>query len=356
MPLQVSTRTRRSRTPAVLGSYAVIAACALTTGCSSCKAPADKTDNKGDEQAPAAATGLTPEEASQVLARVGERTITVGDFAATLAHMDQFDRMRFQAPERRKELLREMIDVVLLADEAREKGYDKDPEAEEEIRQILRDAVLEKAREGAPSPSEIPAEEVRAYYDAHRADFRDPERRRVSLIVLAGDAGSAAVLDAARKASATEWGELVRAKSVSPQAKANVPLDLAGDFGFVNPPDDRHPSSPSQVPDEVRAAVFEIEKEGDVLPRIVKAGSKSYVVRLTKKTPPHDRTLEEAERMIRVKLAQEKVRAKEEALLAELRKEFPVTVDEAALAQVKVDAPPVSSGGAPPPADARKVQ
>src|SRR5262249_12489665 len=160
-----------------------------------------------------------------VLARVGEHTITVGDFAAALTHMDQFDRMRFQAPERRKELLREMIDVTLLADEAREKGYDKDPETEEAGRQVLRDAVLEKAREGAPTPSDVPAEEVRAYYDAHRADFRDPERRRISLIVLASDAGAAAVLDVAAKATATQWGQLVRTKSVSPQAKASVPLD-----------------------------------------------------------------------------------------------------------------------------------
>ena len=71
---------------------------------------------------------------------------------------------------------------------------------------------------------------------------------------------------------------------------------------------------------------------------------KFYVVRLTKKTDPHDRTLEEAQRMIRVKLSQEKARAKEEALMDELRKEFPVKIDEAALAQVQVDAPPPDGG------------
>jgi hypothetical protein len=319
---------------------AALSLCAGAAACSSCKGPAEKEKN-GDERVAVAVAGLTPEESAEVLARVGDRTITVGDFAVAIAHMDQFDRMRFQAPERRKELLREMIDVMLLADEAREKGYDKDPETQEEIRQILRDAVLEKARQGAPAPNDVPADEVRAYYDAHRADFRDPERRRISLIVLPGEAGAAAVLEAATKASPVQWGELVRSKSIAPQAKANVPLDLAGDFGFVNPPDDKHASAPAQVPDEVRAAAFEIDKEGDVLPRLVKAASgKAYVVRLTKKTPPHDRTLEEAERMIRVKLAQEKVRAKEEALMDELRKEFPVTIDEAALAQVHVDVPP----------------
>ena len=315
---------------------------ATTADCSSCKGGA----GKADVQVSTGVEGLTPEEASQVLARVGDKTITVGDFATAISHMDQFDRMRFQAPERRKELLGEMIDVMLLADEARQKGYDKDPETQEEIRQVLRDALLRKAREGVPAPNDIPAEEVRAYFDAHRADFRDPERRRISLIVLTNEASAASTLGAAMNSSAPQWGELVRSKSTAAQAKANVPVDLAGDFGFVNPPDDTHaPAAASQVPDEVRAAAFEIAKEGDVLARVVRAGNgKFYVVRLTKKTDPHDRTLEEAQRMIRVKLSQEKARAKEETLMDELRKEFPVKIDEAALAQVQVDVPPPDGG------------
>jgi DNA-directed RNA polymerase subunit F len=311
--------------------------------CSGCKHGAQSGQQTTGE-ASGGPLGLTSEEASQVLARVGDRTITVGDYATALAHMDQFDRMRFQAPERRKELLGEMIDVMLLADEAREKGYDQDPETQEEIRQVLRDAVLARAREGIPAPNDIPAEEVRAYYEAHRGDFRDPERRRISLNILGSEAAARPVLAAAMKANAVEWGELVRAKSISPQAKANVPVDLAGDFGFVNPPGDAHTSGASQVPEEVRAAAFEIAKEGDVLSRAITAGGKAYIVRLTKKTEPHDRSVDEASRMIRVKLAQDKARAKEEALMDELRKRFPVKIDEATLSQVHVETPSGDAG------------
>src|SRR5258707_8353474 len=100
------------------------------------------------QEADAAPIGITPEQSAQVLARIGERAITVGDYVAALEHMDQFDRMRYQAPERRQELLGEMIDVMLLADVAREKGYDKDAITQQEIREILRDAMLKKAREG----------------------------------------------------------------------------------------------------------------------------------------------------------------------------------------------------------------
>jgi parvulin-like peptidyl-prolyl isomerase len=265
---------------------------------------------------------------------VGGRTITVGDFLAALQHMDSFDRMRYQAPERRKELLDEMIDVVLLAEQARTKGLDKDPQVEQETREILREAVLKQVREGAAKPTEIPDVEVRAYYEAHRADFRDPERRRVSAIVVRTEAAAEAALAAARAGSAADWGMLVRSRSIDSSAAASGPAELAGDLGFVSPPGDPRGVN-ARVPEEVRAAVYEIPDGGAVLPRVVPAAGKFYVVRLQSKTPPHDRTLEDAARMIRVKLAQEKMRAREEQFVAGLENEYPVAIDDAALAEVK---------------------
>jgi hypothetical protein len=281
---------------------------------------------------------------SQVLARVGDRTITVGDYQAALEHMDQFDRLRYRAPDRRRELLDEMIDVELLADEARDRGYDKDPETQEQLRQIARDAMLQTVREGAPGPSDIPPADVRAYYDAHSEDFRDPERRRVSAIVLGSDAAASSALAAALAATdGTAWGELVRTRSLDPRAKADVPLDLAGDFGFVNAPGaggarDGDRGANPRVPDEVRSAVFEVARVGDIVPHTVRSAGKFYVVKLAAKSDAHVRTLQDAERSIRVKLAQDALHAREAALVDDLRKQFPATIDEAALAQVRVRA------------------
>ena len=318
----------------------VLATAGILSVGSSCKRHASEPADTG-----AAIGGLTAEQSAQVLARVGDRTLTLGQYVAALQHMDQFDRMRYEAPERRKELLGEMIDVMLLADEARAKGYDKDPITEQEIRGILRDALLKTAHEGVGGPSEVPDEDVRAYYESHRADFRDPERRRVSAIVLSNMAAANAALEEARKALPVQWGELVRARSTDAQAKGNVPADLAGDFGFVGPPGDPRGEN-SRVPEAVRVAVFEADsaRVGEVLPRVIKANDKFYVVKLAAKTDGHDRTLPEAERMIRVKLTQDKLRAKESTLLDELRKEFPVKIDEEALARVKVDLPAADGG------------
>ena len=89
---------------------------------------------------------------------------------------------------------------------------------------------------------------------------------------------------------------------------------------------------------------FEINELGGIADKIASSRGKLYIVRLTQKLPAHERTYEEAERTIRVKLAQDKLRAKEEELIALLRKSVKVEVDESALATVKID---MGDGGGP---------
>lgn len=317
--------------------------------------------------------GLTSDQAQKVIAKIGERAITLGEFAKVLDRMDQFDRLRYQTKERRHELLTDMIDVELLATEAKRRGLDKDPEVEDAIRQILRDAMLAKARAGIPAPAEIPAEQVRAYYDANQDKFVEPERRRVAAIVLSDKKEAEKVLKAAQKIkNANEWGDLY-AKS-SPAAKAAAkgqPVDLAGDLGIVGPPEDARGANP-KVPDAVRAAAFKMPKEqGAIANDVIEAEGKFFVLRLNGITEGHKRTLAEADRSIRVMLLQQQMADREAALKADLRKRFPVEIDDRALAGVKLPsalekidltgpspwagpagAGPAADGGAPPAVDA----
>jgi peptidyl-prolyl cis-trans isomerase C len=298
-------------------------------------------DNAVSPAAPDAgppAAGLSQEQAARVVAKVGDRVITLGDFAATLERMDQFDRLRYQTKERRRELLDEIVDVELLAAEARRRGLDKQPETEEAIRQILRDAMLAKARHGLPAPGEIPPAEVRAYYDANTDKWTEPERRRVAAIVFDDRKTAEKVLkDAAKIKTPAEWGELFYKHSVTaPKTKPQPgPLDLAGDLGVVGAPADAKGKNP-KIPEPIRAAVFKIAGVGQVLGEVVEADGKFYVVRMNGITAAHHRTLQEAERSIRVAILQQKMQDREKALEADLRKKFPVEIDDAALGKVKL--------------------
>lgn len=281
--------------------------------------------------------GLNAEQAARVLAKVGDATITLGDYAATLERMDPFDRLRYQSPERRKELLDEIIEVELLAQDAKKRGLDKEPETQIAIHQILREALLADVHRDARAPADIPAEELRAYYEAHIDEFREPERRRVSVIVLATEASATAVLEQAKKATPMQWGELVQKHSLDKPKKPSPtnPLELSGDVGIVSHPSDPKGQSP-RVPEEVRAAVFEIAEVNEVLDRVVPADGKFYVVKLAGRTEARERSLAEADRAIRASILQADVEKREKALEDELRKRFPVSIDDKALSEVKL--------------------
>jgi parvulin-like peptidyl-prolyl isomerase len=291
---------------------------------------------------------LTPELARQVLAKVGDREITLGEYAETLERMDPFERIRYQSADRRTLLLNEIIQVELLAEEAKRRGLDKQPETQERLRQILKDELLRDLRNNAPGPSEISDADVHAYFDAHHDEFKEPERRRVAHIVVATEAQAKAALQKAGSASALDWGKLVADLSADKPAKsaAPAPTELAGDLGIVGPPGHPRGANP-RVPEALRAAVFEIDKVGGVLNRIVPEGGRFHIVRMTGRTEARDRSFQDSERTIRVALVQQKIRDREQQLESELKQRYPVVVDDEALAQVKV---PEADGGAPAPA------
>jgi peptidyl-prolyl cis-trans isomerase C len=315
--------------------HALLALAVLVGGCDT----KPKTGAAPSASASAAPRGLTPELAARVLAKVGAREITLGEFAATLERMDPFERLRYQSAERRKQLLDELIDLELLAEEARRRGLDKQPETQERVRQMLRDELLAQVRSGGAAPGDISEADARRYYDEHRDDFREPERRRVAHVVVRTEAEAKQLLEKASRASPAEWGKLVAEKSRDARGKAvALPPELSGDLGIVGPPGHPRGENPN-VPEPLRAAVFEIENVGGVLPRVVPASGGFHVVRMTGKTDARDRTFADAERSIRVALVQARIRAREAELEAELEKKYPVTIDEAELAKIPLPAP-----------------
>jgi parvulin-like peptidyl-prolyl isomerase len=315
-----------------IGAAILFAVTVIVVGCDKKPSPQP---GAATTAASAAPEKLSPELRAKVLAKVGKRTITLGEYAATLERMDEFERLRYQSPERRKKLLDEMIKAELLAQEAERRGLHEKPETQARLRQMLRDELLSRVRNELPKPADLPESEVRRYYTEHRAEFRDPERRRVAHIVLASRPKAEAVLEQARSASPSEWGKLVKLHSLDKSGdKAHPdPPELAGDLGIVS---NTEPSDNPRVPEAVRKALFEIERIGGVYPKLVESDGKFHILRMIGKTEARDRTFAEAERAIRVAIVQRKIREREKELENKLRADFPVKIDNAALAKVRV--------------------
>jgi peptidyl-prolyl cis-trans isomerase C len=283
------------------------------------------------------ARGLGIEDAKLVLAKVGDVSITLGDYAAALDRMDRFERLRYQSADRRQQLLDELINVELLAQEARRQKLDEDPEVRLRLDEALRDEVLRDVRGRVPPPEALPTAEVRAYYEAHRSEFKEPERRRVAAIVVSDETKAVALVDQARAADPAGWGELVRKHSIARDPSVQAPLELEGDLGIVSAEGQPRAAGP-KLADALLKALFEIPKVGGVFPHPVRDGRLYYVLRLTGRTEARERSFAEAERSIRVRMVEQRIQASEQHLIEELKKEYPVAVDESALSRVEIPA------------------
>lgn len=310
----------------------------MLTGCS-CE---EDVTTVSDPEARDPLTGLTRVEAQEVLVKVGDRNITLGDYAATLLRMDRFERLRYQTEESQKKLLDEMIEVEILAQEAKRRGLDKDPEVQLRLQQALRDEVLRKLEIEQPGLEEFSEREVREYYEAHRSEFKEPERRRVQVIRTPKQAAAEKVIESLDDdPSGANWGKLaLEYSSDRTNLEKDEAHELAGDLGFVSAPGQERGGN-LKIPDEVRAAVFEVEKVGDVVSRPIAAEGNFFVVRMAGISPARDRSLKEAERTIRVELRRLKFLEAEKKLEAELRAKYPVVIDEKAIAAYQ---PPLQKG------------
>jgi hypothetical protein len=250
--------------------------------------------------------------------------------------MDRFERLRYQSEAGQKKLLDELIEVELLAQEAERRGLDKDPKVVLRLQQAMRDELLRTVEAELPSAEQMSEREVREYYDAHRDEFKEPERRRVLLIKVGSETLGTEVLEKARGegsagASGKVWAELAQKYSLeNSKAREGDPQEFAGDVGFVSAPKEERGQNDA-VPDDARAGIFEIEKIGGVLPRLVSEGKFFYIVRLGGISPARDRTILEADRAIRIELRRQKFLEAEKKLEADLRKKYPVKIDETAI-------------------------
>ena len=124
----------------VKSGLAALIAAVFALGCG------DKKDEKPTEAVAAAEPeddadklpdGLTPEQAAMVVAKVGERQITVGDVTRQINRLSPYIRRRWAAPEKRKEFLEKLIRVELLSQEAERLGLGDDPEVQRTVKQVM---------------------------------------------------------------------------------------------------------------------------------------------------------------------------------------------------------------------------
>lgn len=161
-----------SRTPS-----AVVAAVAVVLGVVSCDATSAGKKPKGPP--------------GETLATVGGEVVTVEALQKKLDDQSPFVRARYAEPGKLKEFVDGQVRFEVLAAEARARGYDQDPEVEEAIKKIVVQRLTREEFDGRVQLKDISDAELKAYFDAHRADYQKPEMARASVLTIAFGDGKA---------------------------------------------------------------------------------------------------------------------------------------------------------------------
>lgn len=301
--------------------------------------------------------GLTPEQAAQVLVQVGDKKITLGEFAERLGSQSPYLRARYNSPERRKEFLENMVRFELLAAEADRRGLGTSDDVERVRRQVMVQQMMQDLFDkGGVKLADIGDDEIKRYYDGHASEFNKPAQVRASHILFKDRAAAEQALKELKQkpGDMDAFRKLAEQKNQDPATK-----DSAGDLRFFSETEDKSGETDDPArPAAVRKAAFSMANIGDLYPEVVQSEQGFHVLKLTGRREPLQRSLEDARRMIQNKLWREKREQAIEKFVAELRSKANVQENAEALAKVQVKDGMGNTGtpGSPRPQNQKSAQ
>ncbi|MEM9067730.1 MAG: peptidyl-prolyl cis-trans isomerase [Myxococcota bacterium] len=301
---------------------------------------------EGDEnEEPAARHGLSAEQAGELLVKVGETEITVGEFADRLADQSPYLRARYNTPERRREFLDNLIRFELLAAEAERRGLGDLPEVARTRKQVMIQQMMKERFEDRIRLADVTDEEVRSYYEEHRSEFNKPAQVRASHIFIKNRAAAQRVLNQILAApdDVALFRQLAEEHNEDPETSRG---SRRGDLRFFSRDGSRSENTGETEPPVAAAvaeAAFGLDRIGAVYSELVETPDGYHILKVTGRRAALERTLEEARRPIQNRLWREKREGAVEDFVARLRREAMVEANAAALESVRVDLEGVGS-------------
>lgn len=267
-----------------------------------------------------------------VVARVGERVVTVADVQAQLESQPDFVRARYSTPERKREFVEALVRSELLFQEAQRQGVDKRPEVRALFEKIVVQQLLnDVARRSAPTEAD-----ARAYFDQHPGEFSKPDRVRVAVLEFGGTA------DAPPPDKALVQKELTRLRALKPAEQTRAFATLVqvrsthessrGQEGDVGPR--TQDELAQQFSAQVAAAAFGLRESG-AISEPAESPRGWTVVRLIAKQPGEQRPFDTEKAQLLMRLTAEARTKEMEKMVSSLQTQTKPTINEKALERVR---------------------
>lgn len=174
---------------------------------------------------------------------------------------------------------------------------------ESDIQPLFDKLLIEKYAFQLIGGIEVTEEEIEEYYKLNKREFFQPERVRVSQILVKKEDESIEVLNRIKDSSEEEFKKVAQAQSVAPEASKG------GDMGWFEM---------GQLPYGMEKVIFSL-KEGELSP-VVESTYGYHIFRVNKRYGPEIVSLEEASKRIETILLDQKIKKALSDHLEELKK------------------------------------
>lgn len=285
----------------------------------------------------AGAGNPAPAAGAGVFARVGDAVITVPEYRAALHQRQRWSFYHGQPPEGEREAFRrkvadELIDRVLLLQEVERRQIQVQPQAVEQVlkgkqvsaaqrKQVEQQLCIQRLRERVEDVVPPEGAELRSYFKDHPEKFTEPERLRLSLILLGVNASAPPpAWDAARREAEQMVAELRDGASFEEMAQlrsADQSAAKGGDMGYVHR---------GMLGDPVQKIVADLQPGEISDPVMVLEGI--AVFRLDERQPEHRMEYAHVRERVKDLWLRERREQAWQALLRELREKTPITINE----------------------------
>lgn len=292
----------------------------------------------GDPSALGAAqvkTAETDQARQKVVATIGESSITAGDVLSYIERQPREMQARYSTHEQRKKLLQHLIDMELLAREARERGLDANPIVRQTLKQSLARQLLAELDAKSAGLGSIAETEIRAFYDKNRELFVQPTRRRAAWLMARTqeDAQRArtqmmTVIAENPNMARQVFGDFVVKHSIDGETKA-----MRGDLGWFFA-DGKNNLGQVRVDGAGAKAAFSLPSVNSISQATSLDNDTWALIQLTNEHPEVVQPFDDVQMDIQNRLMREKQSGQRQTFIEGLKAKATIEIHDAALASV----------------------
>jgi peptidyl-prolyl cis-trans isomerase C len=263
-----------------------------------------------------AACHRKPSTPADVVARVGDRMLTLADFKRYLERNTGTDLAQL-TPEVSSAMIDQYVEEVVLSEYAASHGVEVPAEQiATSVRNDPGSTVIEKRDEMrrqklindiAAEVADTTEQQIREYYDQHPAEFKSGEELHVRQILVHDESLAKDIYDKLKKGGSFE--DLSTNYSLAPNAKKG------GDIGYV---------SRGELPKMFEDVIFALHPGG--VSDVIRTDSSFHIFKVDERRPPGQIDLQTAAPVIRQRLREDAIRERMSELVTKSRSDMQIAV------------------------------